>query len=58
MKIKELINKLNQFNPEMEVRITDGCEAISYHTNNPTIVLINDSDDESFVDIGIGFNKI
>ena len=57
MKVKELINKLNQFNPELEVTITDGFKYRFYGTKNITINEIAGRN-QAYVDIGIGGNEL
>ena len=55
MKVKELINKLHEFNPELEVTITDGYECRFYHTKWIQIdVFKNEVGEPDVVDIGIG----
>jgi hypothetical protein len=53
MKVKELIKKLECFDPELEVTITDGFEALCYHTNGCEIALFEDGNSK-VVDVGIG----
>lgn len=53
MKVKELIEKLQQFNPELEVVITDGYECLVYHTKGIEIKEF-EWDGTVDVDIGIG----
>lgn len=49
MKVKEVIQKLKQFDPEMEVIISDGYGFHFYNTNGAVI-----QEFEGQVDIGIG----
>lgn len=54
MKVNEFIEKLKQFDPELEVTITDGLEGKGYHTKGCYISLFEDSNGVKTVDIGIG----
>ena len=58
MKVKNLIEKLEKMNPELEVFISDGYEYIFYHTNDITIQEFDDLKDGLVCDIGIGGNRI
>ena len=61
MKVKKLIEKLQEFDDELEVTITDGFAGLCYHTNNIDIQLFEEdgnSNCEMTVDIGIGGNRI
>ena len=60
MKVREFICELQKFDPELEITITDGFDAICYHTNGVEIALCEDVDEARtmFVDIGIGGNRI
>lgn len=53
MKIKELIEKLKQFDPELEVVITDGYECRVYHTKKIEIQVF-EFNGKRDLDIGIG----
>ena len=53
MTVKELITKLQKFNPDLEVTITDGWECVCYHTKNIEIKEFQDNG-VTEVDIGIG----
>ena len=57
MKVKELIAKLQEFDPELEVAITDGFSGAHYHTKNIEIKVFKDDEDIT-LDIGIGGNRI
>lgn len=52
MKIENLIKKLNKFPKDLEVTITDGHEAVSYH-GEFEFQLCEESGNK-FLDIGIG----
>jgi hypothetical protein len=60
MTVQELINKLNTFDPNLEVEITDGCEAVCYSTKNAEVKVFDYEDDSGkvVVDIGIGGNRL
>lgn len=60
MKVKDLIYKLAQFNPELEVTITDGMNCVSYTTNDIEIKEFTEFkyEGETTLDIGIGGNQI
>jgi hypothetical protein len=69
MTIKELIEKLNQFDQNMEVIISDGHKFdLSYHLNDAEFAALsykeyyNNCDEqnnrECFLDIGVGGNRI
>jgi len=49
MKVKEFIDALSEFNPDMEVIISDGTDFHFYHTN-----AISFSNWEGDAEIGIG----
>ena len=52
MKVGQLISKLKEFDPDMEVLITDGYNCMFYRGN---YVLTKFEDNgEAYVDIGIG----
>jgi hypothetical protein len=53
MKVKELIAKLQEVDPDLEVSITDGYSGDCYNTNN-----LETKVDNTTLDIGIGGNKI
>ena len=53
MKVAELIEKLNKFPQDMEVKVTDGFQGFFYE-GNFEIKVFEDIDSTSFVDIGIG----
>lgn len=53
MKVSELIEKLNKFSQDMDVKITDGYQGFFYE-GDFDIQLFEDVDNTSFVDIGIG----
>lgn len=57
MKVKELIKKLEDFDGELSVTITDGFECAHYHTLNLEFQMCIDDDGE-FLDIGIGGNRM
>jgi hypothetical protein len=54
MIVKELIEKLQKYNENMEVTITDGFNYKFYHTNKLLITEFYDSQDIKYLDIGIG----
>lgn len=61
MKIQELINKLKQFPPNLDITITDGFKCNCYNTNSLEFQVLdysqfyNDKNKTGFfVDIGIG----
>ena len=54
MLVKELIEKLKEFDGDLEVSITDGYNWTGYHTDNIEIALFEESDCKTLVDIGIG----
>jgi len=59
MKVKDLIAKLQEFDQELEVTITDGFENNFYHTENLEIVkYIDFTMTVPVVDIGIGGNLV
>ena len=53
MKVAELIEKLNKFPQDMEVKVTDGFQGFFYE-GNFEIKVFEDIDSTFFVDIGIG----
>lgn len=53
MKVAELIEKLNKFPQDMEVKVTDGLQGFFYE-GDFDIQMFEDIDNTSFVDIGIG----
>jgi hypothetical protein len=53
MKVRELIEKLKEFDPELEVIITDGYECRTYHTKGIEIQVF-EWDGKKDLDIGIG----
>ena len=53
MKVAELIEKLNKFPQDMEVKVTDGFQGFFYE-GDFDIQMFEDIDSTSFVDIGIG----
>lgn len=53
MKVSELIEQLNKFPQDMEVKLTDGYQGFFYE-GDFDIQLFEDVDNTSFVDIGIG----
>lgn len=58
MKNKDLIKKLQEFDGELEVSITDGYEAFCYTTENLEIRVFQEVGDQTTLDIGIGGNRI
>jgi hypothetical protein len=59
MKIKQLIEKLSKFDPNLEVEITDGYEYVVYSTKNISIKEFHGEEgNKTVVDIGIGGNRI
>ena len=52
MKVKDIINTLQRFDPELEVTITH--EGICYKTDESEIVLFDNDEGFKIVDIGIG----
>lgn len=54
MRVRDLIEKLQQFDPELEVTITDGYEAVCYHTKGSEIKTFQFPDEPDVVDIGVG----
>ena len=58
MKVKELIARLDEFNSELDVVITDGYEAVCYHTEGAEMVKFEDEKGFAVVDIGIGGLRI
>ena len=57
MKNKDLVKKLQEFDEDLEVTITDGYEAFCYTTENIEVRLFLDGD-QTTLDIGIGGNRI
>lgn len=57
MQVKDLVEKLSKFDPELEVSISDGYDCSFYHTKNIEISLFEDNGITT-VDIGIGGNKL
>jgi hypothetical protein len=53
MTVAEMIEKLHQYPPAMEVQITDGYKTHCYK-GDFAFQLFKDDDGETFVDIGIG----
>ena len=53
MKVAELIEKLNKFPQDMEVKVTDGLQGFFYE-GDFNVQVFEDVDSTSFVDIGIG----
>ena len=53
MNVLEMIEKLNQYPPNMEVQVTDGFE-YKFYKGNFEFQMCKDDDGNSFVDIGIG----
>ena len=53
MTVAELIEKLNQFSPDMKVMISDGYDFKFYDGDYTVNEFVND-DDEVVVDIGVG----
>lgn len=53
MKVKELIEKLKEFDPELEVTISDGYRCHFYHTKGIEIQVF-EWDGVKDLDIGIG----
>ena len=53
MKVAELIEKLNKFPQDMEVKVTDGLQGFFYE-GDFNVQVFEDIDSTSFVDIGIG----
>lgn len=57
MKVKDLITKLEEFDGDTEVSITDGYKCVCYTTDNLDITLYVYGE-TTLVDIGIGGNEI
>ena len=53
MTVSEMIEKLHQYPPDMEVQVTDGFQ-YKFYKGNFEFQLFEDTDGETFVDIGIG----
>jgi hypothetical protein len=53
MKVKELIKKLKEFPPGLEVTISDGYD-FRFYVGNFSVELFEDEEGTSKVDIGIG----
>jgi hypothetical protein len=57
MKNKDLIKKLQEFDGELDVSITDGYDVLCYTTENIDVKVFQDGD-QTTLDIGIGGNRI
>ncbi len=53
MTVAEMIEKLQQYPPNMEVQITDGFQ-YKFYKGNFEFQLFEDTDGSTFVDIGVG----
>lgn len=53
MTVAEMIEKLRQYPPNMIVEITDGYN-LQFYKGDFAFQLFEDSDGETFVDIGVG----
>lgn len=57
MKVAELIEKLQNFPGDLEVRISDGYD-FHFYQGDYSIEVIDDPEDGTFIDIGVGGLKI